>query len=186
MSAPLTQEQAAELAGLTVRHLRRLDRESNPPPRESSGGYPAAEYGAWLKARALSGVSVGDDGTIYNYEAERARLTHEQANKVALEVAELRGELVRSSEVGPYWSDMVASMRGKLVALPSKLSALIADVVMRGKLQAQSEALVYEALAEIEKDGLPAAARERFARSAGKDGAQSSEAAAEADAESVG
>lgn len=164
MSAPLTQEQAAELAGLTVRHLRRLDRESNPPPRESSGGYPAAEFGVWLKSRALSGVSVGDDGTVYNYEAERARLTHEQANKVSLEVAELRGELVRASEVGPYWSDMVASMRGKLVGVPSRLAALIADSLARAKFQTQADTLVCEALAEIEKDGLPEAARERRAR----------------------
>ena len=182
MSVPLTQEQAAELAGLTVRHLRRLDRESNPPPRESSGGYPAAEYGAWLKSRALSGVSVGDDGTVYNYEAERARLTHEQANKVSLEVAELRGELVRASEVGPYWDDMVSSMRAKLVGMPPKLAAMIADAIARAKFQSQAEAAVYEALAEIEKDGLPAAARERHARAAGKSRAESGEAAAETDA----
>jgi hypothetical protein len=186
MSAPLTQEQAAELAGLTVRHLRRLDRESNPPPRESSGGYPAAEYGAWLKSRALSGVSVGDDGTVYNYEAERARLTHEQANKAGLEVAELRGELVRSSEVGPYWADMVSSMRAKLVGTPPKIAALIADPIARAKVQAQSEAFVYEALAEIEKDGLPDAARERYVRSLGALRGQSGEAAAEADVEPVG
>lgn len=182
MSAPLTQEQAAELAGLTVRHLRRLDRESNPPPRESSGGYPAAEYGAWLKSRALSSVSVGDDGTVYNYEAERARLTHEQANKVALEVAELRGELVRSSEVGPYWSDMVASMRSKLIGTPPNIAALIADPVVRVKVQAQAESLVYQALAEIEKDGLPDAARERYVRSSVGSSMQSGEAAAETDA----
>lgn len=182
MSVPLTQEQAAELAGLTVRHLRRLERESNPPPRESSGGYPASEYGAWLKSRALSGVTIGDDGTVYNYEAERARLTHEQANKAELEVAELRGELVRSSEVGPYWADMVASMRSKLIGTPPNIAALIADPVARAKVQAQAESLVYQALAEIEKDGLPSAARERYVRSAGGTRVQSSETAAETDA----
>lgn len=163
-----------------TRILRALHQEGKGPPQNAEGQYEEGAFGRWIREQAAD-LSGG-----YNYEAERARLTHEQANRVALEVAELRGELVRSSEVGPYWSDMVASMRGKLVALPSKLSALIADVVLRGKLQAQSEALVYEALAEIEKDGLPAAARERFARSAGKDGAQPGEAAAEADAESVG
>jgi Arc/MetJ-type ribon-helix-helix transcriptional regulator len=135
-----------------------------------------------LKSRALSGVSVGDDGTVYNYEAERARLTHEQANKVSLEVAELRGELVRASEVGPYWDDMVSSMRAKLVGMPPKLAAMIADAIARAKFQSQAEAAVYEALAEIEKDGLPAAARERHARAVGKSRAESGEAAAETDA----
>ncbi len=176
----LTQAQVASILDVTARRVRQMHQEGKGPPQNAEGQYEEGAFGRWIREQAAD-LSGG-----YNYEAERARLTHEQANKVALEVAELRGELVRSSEVGPYWSDMVASMRGKLVSLPSKLSALIADVVLRGKLQAQSEALVYEALAEIEKDGLPAAARERFARSAGKDGAQPGEAAAEADAESVG
>lgn len=155
---------AAELAGLTERHFRRLLTGDDPPPRSADGTCPARELGEWLKRRALSGVSVGDDGTVYNYEAERARLTHEQANKVSLEVAELRGELVRASEVGPYWSDMVASMRGKVVGIPSRLAALIADALARAKFQTQADTLVCEALAEIEKDGLPEAARERRAR----------------------
>ena len=168
----LTQQQVAALRGVTDRRLRQLHEEGSGPPRMATGEYDEAEVGRWLRA-----VAAEQAGT-YNYEAERARLTHEQANKVALEVAELRGDLVRCSEVGPYWSDMVAGMRARLVALPSKLSALIADVIVRGKLQAQSEALVHEALAEIEKDGLPAAARERIARAARKDGAESGEAAA--------
>lgn len=156
---------AAELAGLTERHFRRLLSGDDPPPRNADGACPPRELGEWLKRRALSGVSVGDDGTVYNYEAERARLTHEQADKVALEVAELRADLVRMSVVESHWSDMGASLRAKLVSIPSKLSALVADPILRAKFHAQSEALIYEGLAEIQKDAVPATVRSRADRS---------------------
>ena len=170
----LTQTQAAQIEGITSRRLRQLIQDGKGPPQDANGQHPEVEFGQWQRERAAAEVGG------YNYEAERARLTHEQANKVSLEVAELRGELVRSSEVGPYWSDMVASMRAKLVGMPPKLAALIADSIARAKFQSQAEAAVYEALAEVEKDGLPAAARERFARAVGKSRAESGEAAAEA------
>lgn len=177
----LQQAVAAALAGITTRRLQQLQHESDPPPRNPDGTYPPREFGDWLRRRAVADIHVGDDGTVYNYEAERARLTHEQADKTALENAELRGDLVRSSMVGPYWAEMVASMRGKLISLPSKLSALIGDVVARAKLLSQSEALVYEALAEIERDGLPIAVRERIARAARTAGAESGATAPETD-----
>ena len=172
----LVQAQVASLLDVTPRRVRQMHEEGKGPPRNADGTYDEGDVGRWI--RAQSADLVGG----YNYEAERARLTHEQANKVSLEVAELRGELVRASEVGPYWDDMVSSMRAKLVGMPPKLAAMIADAIARAKFQSQAEAAVYEALAEIEKDGLPAAARERHARAAGKSRAESGEAAAETDA----
>lgn len=173
---------AAELAGLTERHFRRLLTGDDPPPRSADGTCPARELGEWLKRRALSGVSVGDDGTVYNYEAERARLTHEQADKVSLEVSELRADLVRMSVVEAYWADLGASLRSKLVSIPSKLSALVADPILRAKFHAQSEALIYEGLAEIQKDAVPAAVRGRADRSRGGDVPFIASPAAETDA----
>ena len=154
----MTQAQVASILDVTARRVRQMHQEGKGPPQNADGQYDEGDFGRWLRGQAAD-LSGG-----YNYEAERARLTHEQANKVSLEVAELRGELVRASEVGPYWSDMVASMRGKLVGIPSRLSALVAETIARARFQTQADALVCEALAEIEKDGLPEAARERRAR----------------------
>lgn len=175
----LTQAQVGAAVGLSQSQTSRELRAAGIDP--SSGGYSLQDLARFAEWRVLQTIGMVD-GTAYNYEAERARLTHEQANKVSLEVAELRGELVRASEVGPYWDDMVSSMRAKLVGMPPKLAAMIADAVARAKFQSQAEAAVYEALAEIEKDGLPAAARERHARAVGKSRAESGEAAAEANA----
>ncbi len=176
----LTQAQVASILDVTTRRVRQMHQEGKGPPQNADGQYDEAGFGKWLREQAA------DTSGGYNYEAERARLTHEQANKAELEVAELRGELVRSSEVGPYWADMVASMRSKLIGTPPNIAALIADPVARAKVKAQAESLVYQALAEIEKDGLPSAARERYVRSTGGTRVQSSETAAETDAWSMG
>lgn len=161
MSVPLTQEQAAELADLSVRHLRRLEKESNPPPRETAGGYSPRDYGDWLRSRALAGVSIGEDGTAYNYEAERARLTHEQADKTALENAELRADMVRMSIVEQYWASMGAALRSKLISIPNRLGALLPDPVLRVKFTGQAETLIFEALGELQEDAVPPALRKR-------------------------
>ena len=55
-------------------------------------------------------------------------------------------------------------MRGKLVSLPSRIGALIHDAQLRARIQQSADGLVCEALAEIEKDGLPQEARERYQR----------------------
>jgi phage terminase Nu1 subunit (DNA packaging protein) len=153
MSVPLTQEQAADLAGISVRHLRRLEKESNPPPREAAGGYSPRDYGDWLRSRALASVSIGEDGTGYSYEAERARLTHEQADKTALENAEMRADMVRMTIVEQH-------------SIPSRLGGLLPDAALRVKFTVEAETLIYDALAEIQKDAVPPALRQRAQRAA--------------------
>ncbi len=162
----INQATAAALAGLTGRRLQQMVHESDPPPRDATGGYPAREYGDWLKSRALAGVSIADDGTVYVYEVERARLVHEQADKTALENAALRADLVRMSVVEEYWAALGAILRSKLTAIPSQIGALIPDPQQRAKLAGQVERLIFEAMAEIQKDAVPSQIREQAERAA--------------------
>jgi phage terminase Nu1 subunit (DNA packaging protein) len=48
----------------------------------------------WGFRRKLDDLEIDKDGKAYVYETERARLTHEQADKVTLENSQLRGELI--------------------------------------------------------------------------------------------
>lgn len=176
----LTQTQAAKIADISARRLRQLAQDGTGPKQDANGQYPEQEFGQWLRARAASEIGG------YNYEAERARLTHEQADKTALENSELRADLVRMATVERYWSDMGASLRAKLISIPPKLSALVADVVTRAKFLAQSEALIYEALAEIQKDAVPYDIRARADRARSADVLGVAAAAAQTDDEPVG
>ena len=102
-----------------------------------------------------------EDGT--TLEIERTRLTKAQADKTELEVQELRGSLIRVPAVIDHWQGRIAAARAKLLALPSKLAARIAqpDKIAEGQDLAQS--LIYEALAELASDGIPNEVRERAA-----------------------
>lgn len=162
----LTQGQLAAACGISQPQASRDLRAAGIEPDAS--GYSLSDLARLAEWRALERVGASSDGKVYNTEAERGRLLAHQADLAALKLGEERGELVRASEVGPYWSDMVASMRGKLVALPSKLAALVHEHPARVRFQQQADALVCEALAEIEKDGLPQEARERYQRATDK------------------
>lgn len=158
----LTQQQMGEACGITQGQTSRCLKAAAIEP--SSDGYTLGDLVRLVQWRTLETIGTTADGRRFDAEAERGRLLAAQASLAELRLAEERGDLVRASEVGPYWCDMVASMRTRLVALSPRLAALIADHGARARFQQQADALVCEALGEIEKDGLPAAARERYGR----------------------
>jgi phage terminase Nu1 subunit (DNA packaging protein) len=112
----ITRKTAADLLGLSVRRVGQIVEEGNGPPQARGGSFPAREFGQWMIERELAKRGgVGLDLT-----AERARLAKAQADKTELEVAELRGELVSAQEVIEAWTQYIAAIRARLLALPSK------------------------------------------------------------------
>ena len=88
-------------------------------------------------------------GDVLDLSHERAKLTVLQQQKIELEIAELRGELIRVSAVEEQWSDQLAAMRAKLLALPSKIAISIAQPDRIQATQDKTRALIYEALSEL-------------------------------------
>lgn len=183
---PLTQEQVAAIAGITTRRLQQIDREGNGPERLPGGGYPADAIGRWHRNRILGELGVAHDGQAYDLNAEKGRLTKAQADKTELEVAELRGSMIRSDSVVAYWRTMIADMRAKLLALPAKLAAALVAPDKAQEAQDRAQGLVYEALAEIARDPLPADVRERIAAQRRATNAGSGEPAVDAESGAVG
>lgn len=152
----LTQPQAAALLGVTARRLRQRDGEDNPPPKTDAGQYPCAQYGDWLRAEFKRGLGVTSDGTVYDYDAERSRLTHHQANIAALDEEVKRGRLIPVEEVRQYWQGLLASARARLIGLPVRLASSCSG---RGSTELETEArrIVYESMDELASgnDGVP-------------------------------
>ena len=97
---------------------------------------------------------------------ERGRLAVLQQEKLQLEIAELRGHLVKVSAVEARWQDLCAAMRAKLLSLPGKLAIAVAPPDKVQIAQDRSQALVYEALSELSQgstDDQSAARRDRLA-----------------------
>ena len=112
-----------------------------------SNQYSTGDCIKWYTDREI-GKIVGSDGQ-YKLEAERARLTHHQANKTALEESALKGSLLDADEVKERWSGAVMRMRAKLLALPQKLAtkAIAATSVKAIEQEAKKE--VFAALEEL-------------------------------------
>jgi hypothetical protein len=156
----ISREDAAAVVGVVSRTLLRAENEADPPPW-TGDGYECVAFGKWLKRRWVRESGLDDDGVVYNYEQERARLTKAQADKTELEARELRGEMVRAEDVIESWGRMLGALRSRLLSIPSK-SAPRARAAENDEQAAKLvEVEVLEALQELSDDGLPDRARAR-------------------------
>lgn len=112
-------------------------------------------------------MGIADDGTAYDYDTERARLTHHQANAAAMDEQRKRGEMIPAEDVQQTWSEIVAAARAKLLALPSRLAGTCAGRDQAG-IETEARAIIYEALSELARggDGTPQETTEEQAEAA--------------------
>lgn len=174
----IDQQEAAAILGVSDRRVRQIIHEEDPLPVED-GRIPCAAFGAWLKRRHLKGVQVGDDGEVYVYEAERARLTKNQADKAALEVAELQGRLLDAGVMAQYWGEIITNVRTKFLAVPVKAAPEVFGLESKNEIQEAMERLVAEVLDELSSDAFPESILRRMERAAER--SEAPEAPSEAD-----
>jgi len=86
-------------------------------------------------------------------EARRRRATAE-ASLAELQLAREQGTLVAADEVQHFWGTMVATMRARLLAIPTKCAAQAAASTPAGACETISAA-INEALTELADNGLP-------------------------------
>ena len=135
------------MLGVTSRRLRQRDNDEFAPPK-ADGRYPCKEYGEWLRAECRRGMGIGEDGEIYDYSAERARLTHHQANIAALDQQVKAGELVPIGDVLERWRDLVANARARLLTLPDRVASTCANMDCMD-IEREARGIIYEALTEL-------------------------------------
>lgn len=87
--------------------------------------------------------------------SERARLAKNQADKSEHELSILKGETIPIPEVGLHWQGMIMAMRAKLLSLPSKIAIVALEASSLTEIEEAATDLMYEALDEINKDGIP-------------------------------
>lgn len=101
----------------------------------------------WKMAAVIA--HMNGQGERLDLSSERAKLAVLQQEKLQLEIAELRGALVRVDEVEDQWVNTMASVRAKLLAMPAKLAIAVAPSDRIQAAQDRAQALVYEALSEL-------------------------------------
>lgn len=96
----------------------------------------------------LFGVQASD-GEKLDLSQERARLAKMQADKAAIELQKLRGEVVDIEEATQEIGEAFAHVRAKLLALPSKMTPLVYSLSTHAEIQEALRESIYEALDEL-------------------------------------
>jgi phage terminase Nu1 subunit (DNA packaging protein) len=94
----------------------------------------------WLEAKRRRGGSL---------QAELARLAKEQADKIALQNEERRGELVDAGMAAERWNEVAGIVRRRLLAIPSNLSARLLGRSSVAEVKTIIEDEVFAALEQI-------------------------------------
>jgi phage terminase Nu1 subunit (DNA packaging protein) len=142
----------ARLLDLTERRVQQLARDGVIPPSAQIGPErgrydPVGAVRGYIRflreqaARAQSGAA--------DFGAERARLVKAKADRAEMEAARMRDDLIPASDVAEAWTEMVASMRARLLALPDKIAPVIHETTSIAEARDAVRHAVFEALGEL-------------------------------------
>lgn len=120
---PVNVDAIAKALNLTTRRVHQLKAEGLPTV--GRGQYELGPCMAWYirylqNALEKRGPNINPDTP--DLLAEKTRLAREQGDKLAIENAISRGELVYADDVVNTWADHISSAKAKLLAMPTKLA----------------------------------------------------------------
>jgi hypothetical protein len=159
----LTQSQAATLLSISPRTIR----DWHDAPRNPDGTYPGPALVAYYVEKR---TGAGD------FDDQRQRLAAAQAEKVEHENLVRRGMLAQREAVVKFWTECLANMRAKILAMASKLGPQLVNIGDASIIAAAIRAECYAALAELAEWGadgredVVAGSEEGPAAAAGPDG----------------
>ncbi|MFU1479060.1 hypothetical protein ACM25N_15655 [Roseovarius sp. C7] len=116
----VTADVLGEWLGMTANRVHALGRDG-VLPRTSQKTYPLrASVAAYCEhARQLAKGKAADKALA----EEKIRLAREQADKIALQNAAARGELLDSRQVANEWRAIVTDLRAAVLAVPSRVAS---------------------------------------------------------------
>lgn len=140
------------ISGLSV--LTGMDRRTIG--KRLAGMDPAKVIGKakhYATPEALRAIYLGGDtGEALDVQQESAKHKKAQTEKLNLEIALLKGDLVTGDQAKSKWADMVTAMRAKMLSLPSKLAVRVTGMDTK-EVETESRDLVFEALQALADDG---------------------------------
>ncbi|MEK9724069.1 MAG: terminase small subunit [Rhodospirillaceae bacterium] len=142
-----------EILGVVPMTISRLEDKGFPCIERGVGRTPS-KYDTqaciqWLIKYEMRKLTQTPEGEVINYEDERARLTREQADKVAMENEERRGRLVDSDKVGMWWATLVSNAKTRFLAIPTKAAPLVFGAKTMPQVRDHLERLIVEVLSEL-------------------------------------
>ena len=154
---PITQEQAAALTGVTLRHLQRICVGPEAPPKLANAvgrahGFPCLPFGAWLRARIKADLGVSDDGELIDPQREKAMLDRARRITVETEHRARMGELLEAGVVAETWAARVQIAKGRLLSLPARIAPQVIGIGDLRTIEGVIRDAIHAALTELSSD----------------------------------
>ena len=136
----------AKWLGLTPNHVSALARDG-VLPRTPSKLFPLRRAVQAYCDHARAG-SVGRRADA-ELAAEKLRLARENADKVSIQNAKARGELIASADVARAWGEVATDLRAAVLAIPSRVAGQVgldraAAAALDSEIRAALEAIADE------------------------------------------
>lgn len=135
-----TRAELAALFGKSERWIGELRSRGTLP---ADGATLAENIEAWFA------YQLGEQGGDIDYNAEKARLTKEQADAAAMKNEALRGRLLQREAVTAAVQSAFVRVRARLLAIPAKAAPLVFQAPAIAEVEAKLTDSVHEALAEL-------------------------------------
>ena len=155
-SETLTASELGDWLGLTPNRVHALGRDG-VLPRTPEKSYPLRESVA-AYCDHCRGLAKGK-ATDKELAEEKIRLAREQADKIALQNAAARGELLDSRIVASEWRSIVTDLRAAVLAVPSRVASELGfnrkeKIALDSEIRAAMEmiAVPKEQSAELQED----------------------------------
>jgi phage terminase Nu1 subunit (DNA packaging protein) len=135
----VTRYQLAEILEVAPDQVTRMEREGLPVESRGAGSRPSryllAKAVPWYLARERDRLAGSAEAT--SLDAERARLAKAQARRTELDIRRKEGELVPLAEVTEALTSLLATVRARLLAIPSALGPGLAAAASGGPRAAE-------------------------------------------------
>lgn len=92
---------------------------------------------------------MNEQTSYLTYDEARTRKVAAEAEIAELELAKVRGELALVQDVVKAWDDVLAALKAKLLAIPTKMGPILAAETDAGNIQQQLEDQIRECLYEL-------------------------------------
>lgn len=156
MGKTVNKTELSEIIGVSQRTLTTWQKNGMPIAMDGTRGtenlYDSEEIIQWMIQREINRRITdhgGNEAEFYDYEMERARLTHHQANIASLDEQVKQGKLIPSDVVEGAWVDFVAAFRAKVMSIPTKAAHQFIALTELTQVQDCMKEHLFEALAEL-------------------------------------
>jgi len=95
---------------------------------------------------STGGVKLGS-----SYDEARTRKVNAEAEIAELELKKIHSELVNADDVVQAWTDVLGSVKSRLLSIPTKAAPVVAAESNAGTCQRIVEDLIQEALEELSR-----------------------------------